>query len=102
MAIDGKEDELGFTLHKRRSSRTPPVSICDLDFADDIALLSNKIEQARKLLHQVENECSRVELELNAKKTKSMYINTGVESITTIMGYGVTKALTESGDRDFK
>ena len=102
MAIDGKEDELGLTLHKRRSSRIPAVSICDLDFADDIALLSNEIEQARELLHQVEIECAKVGLGLNAKKTKSMYINTDVEPITTITGTDISQALTDSGDQDFQ
>ena len=101
-AIDGKEDELGLTLHERRSSRNPAISLCDLDFADDIVLLSNEIEQARKLLHQVENECSKVGLGLNAKKTMSMFINTGVELISTVGGCEVKQALTESGDQDFK
>ena len=31
-----------------------------------------------------------------------MYINTGVEPITTITGSDITQALTESGDQDFK
>ena len=80
----------------------PAISICDLDFADDIVLLSNEIEQARKLLHQVETECGRVGLGLNVGKTKTMFINTAVETITTIDGSDVKQALTESGDQDFK
>jgi hypothetical protein len=34
------EDELGFQLHQRQSRRKGPVVVTDLDFADDIALLS--------------------------------------------------------------
>jgi ribosome-interacting GTPase 1 len=42
----------------------------DFDFADDIALVSNLSDQARKLLHSVETECRKVGLRLNAKKTE--------------------------------
>ena len=31
----------------------------DLDFSDDIALLSNKVNQARELLQMVESECKK-------------------------------------------
>ena len=60
-AIQGREEELGFTLHPRRSRRVGAKSICDLDFADDIVLLSNEIEQAKKLVHSVEAECMKVD-----------------------------------------
>ena len=59
-AINGREVELGLTLTERRGRRHPAVSICDLDFADDIVLLSNVIEQAKIMLHSVEVECSTV------------------------------------------
>ena len=39
-ALNGKEEELGFQLKRRQSSRVSPEVITDLDFADDIALLS--------------------------------------------------------------
>ncbi len=48
----------------------PPVTITDQDFADDIALVSNTIEQAQDLLLSVEEECLKVGLHLNTKKTK--------------------------------
>ena len=42
---------LGFTLVPRRSRRVPPVMVTDLDFADDIALISDTAaEKARELL----------------------------------------------------
>ena len=43
IAIEGKEEELGLTLYPRKSSRIPAESITDLDFADDIVLMSNDI-----------------------------------------------------------
>ena len=46
----GKEEELGFTITPRRSRRHPKVVLADLDFADDIALLSDEIAQAQELL----------------------------------------------------
>ena len=101
-AILGKEQELGFTIQQRRSSRYPAVAICDLDFADDIVLLSNEIDQARQLLLRVQQECRNVGLELNSKKTKSMFYNTDVAKIFTIDNTEVKQALTETGDQDFK
>ncbi len=38
---------LGFTLDRSRSRRHPAKVICDTDFADDLALLSNSLEQAQ-------------------------------------------------------
>ena len=70
-----EEVELGLTLIESRGRRYPTISICDLDFADDIVLLSNEIEQAKKLLQSVETECGKVGLGINAKKTKGMVFN---------------------------
>ena len=36
----GREDKLGFQLRKRKSRRVPPITITDMEFADDIALVS--------------------------------------------------------------
>lgn len=51
------------------------MSITDLDFADDIALISEQIEQAQELLNRVESEAAGVGLIANAKKTKIMAFN---------------------------
>ena len=74
-AIGDSEEELGFTLTPRRSRRHPTVSLADLDFADNISLLSNQIEQAQELLIRVERSCMKVGLGLNAKKTKFLAYN---------------------------
>ena len=74
-ATQGKEEELGFRLRRRQSRRIPAICLTDLGFADDIALLSDEIKQARQLLRNVETECGKVGLGLNAKKTKVMYFN---------------------------
>ena len=85
-ATAGREEVLGFTIKERQSRRIPPISLTDLDFADDIALLSNNIEQARQLLRNVEVECGKIGLGLNTKKTKSMFYNVTPEEIETIDG----------------
>ena len=81
MAIDGKEEELGFHLERRKCRRIGPVVVTDLDFADDIALLSMDIRQAQELLQRVEKCVGEVGLKLNACKTKYMF-NNQHESVT--------------------
>lgn len=73
---DGKEEELGFTITPRRSRRYPKEVLADLDFADDIALLSDDIKNAQELLLRVETECGKVGLGLNGPKTKYLAYNT--------------------------
>ena len=74
-AIEGREEELGLTLQKHASRRVAAKMVTDLDFADDISLLSDTVEQACTLLLAVEKECKNIGLGLNAKKTKVMPIN---------------------------
>ena len=47
-AITGWEQELGFTITLRKSRRYPAVVLADLDYADDICLLSDRVEQAQE------------------------------------------------------
>ena len=60
----------------------------DLDFADDISLLSDTVEKACMLLSEVERHCNRIGLGINAKKTKVMPLNTDepVVRVTTLDG----------------
>ena len=74
-ALEGREEELGFKLEKRRSRRHPPVLITDTDFADDIALISEGIQEAQEMLTRVETETLKIGLHLNEKKTKAMIFN---------------------------
>ena len=74
-AINGREEQLGFTISPRRSRRVGPRMITDLDFADDIALTSDSASQAQELLERVEEAALRVGLHMNAKKTKCMIFN---------------------------
>ena len=42
-AIQGRERELGFTITPRRSTRHPAETLTDLDYTDDICLLSDSV-----------------------------------------------------------
>ena len=57
----GNESNLGFTLNRSRSRWHPAKLICDTHFADDIALLSNTLEQTQLLLSRVEHLQSRLD-----------------------------------------
>ena len=65
----------GFTLCKSRSRRHPAVVITDTDYADNIELLSDSIEKAELLLHQVESAAKLIGLHINETKTEYMVFN---------------------------
>ena len=46
-SLTGCEEEHGFHLRKRQSRRVPRIIITDMDFADDIALVSDGIRKQR-------------------------------------------------------
>ena len=69
------QKELGFTLAHSRSSRYPTIKITDADYADDIALFADKIEEAETLLHGLEEVSAEIGLYVNAKKTEYMCFN---------------------------
>ena len=54
IALQGRENKLGFQLRKRKSRRVPPITVTDMDFADDIALVSEGIKEAQEMLTRVE------------------------------------------------
>ena len=106
----GKESELGFQLERRRSRRNPPVTITDLDFADDIALLTEEIGQAQEVLEQLENEAAKIGLYCNAKKTKVQVFNheqpvdikvKNGTSLETVSNFQYLGGHTESTNKDF-
>ena len=68
-AIDDRE---GLTLTRRRRTRQPASHLYNLDYADDIALFADTIQEAELLLHQVESASKSFGLFLNPSKTKYM------------------------------
>ena len=67
---------LSFTLRKQLSRRYPAEMLTDADFADDLALLSDKIGNADKLLKILETAAASVGLQMNTTKTKFIAVNT--------------------------
>ena len=59
-AIDGREEDLGLKIDRRRSRRHHPVVITDTDFADDIAITAEEIHLAQKMLASAELEAAKI------------------------------------------
>ena len=77
---------LGFTLRKQLSRRQYLAEmLTDADFADDLALLSDKIGNAEKLLKILETAAASVGLYMNTSKTKFIAVNTE-ETVTAQNG----------------
>ena len=65
----------GLTLQERRSTHHPSKPITDLDYADDIALLSDQINNVEILLQSLETPAHKVGLTMNSTKTECMLLN---------------------------
>ena len=77
--------ENGFELTKKRSRRYTAKTITDADYADDITILANTLNQAETLLHNLERAATGIGLYVNAHKTEYMcYNQTG--DISTLDG----------------
>ena len=61
-----------FIFAPEHSRRHTAKVLFDTDFADDIVLLSNTINQAQGLLYRVESACNSVALHFNSPKNKSV------------------------------
>ena len=68
-------NNLGLTLTKARSRRYPAKTISDIDYADDLALTSDTIEEATQILHHLEVAAKEIGLRINAKKTEFISFN---------------------------
>jgi len=66
--------ELGVTLQPKQGSRCPAECLTDLDFADDIALVSETITNAQALLQKLATTATTVGLIINQSKTKATII----------------------------
>ena len=70
-----KCNEYGLTLELARSSRFHTKKITDADYADDVALLSDKSYNAQKLLYIQEKSAAFIGLHVNVTKTEYMCYN---------------------------
>ena len=65
----------GFQPTKKSSRKYAAKTITDADYADDIAILANKPNQAETLLHSFERVDTGIGLHVNAYKTEYMCYN---------------------------
>ena len=77
---------LGFTLRKQLSRRYPSKMLTDGDFANDLALLLDKIGKAEKLLKILEIAAASAGLYMNTTKIKLIAVN-AEGTITAQNGY---------------
>ena len=69
-----------FTITPWRSRCHHAVIQTDLDFSDDITLMSNNINQAQDLLNIVQAESKKIGLVLNSTKTKYIALNSSLNT----------------------
>ena len=69
-ALLGREYKLGFQLRKRKSRRVLSITITDMDFADDIALVSEGIKEAQEIFTRVETSAKRVGLSMTYRENE--------------------------------
>ena len=65
----------GIDIKPTKTSRETAKYLTDLDYADDIALLSQLLQDAQELLLSLEEAASRFGLLLNSKKTEYLTLN---------------------------
>ena len=103
--------DAGFTITPARSRRVKAEKIADTDFADDIALIADSVEEAQKMLEEVEKAAAKVGLQMNEDKTKylvqniedpaPMYAVSG-ESIELVDDFLYLGGWVESTEKDIK
>ncbi|CAH3121056.1 unnamed protein product, partial [Porites lobata] len=84
-STSSKEEELGFTITQRKSRRNPAITETDLDFANDIALLSNGVDQVQKPLTLTESESEKAGQQLNPKKTEVIEYKSSFDTLLKTM-----------------
>ena len=83
-----KDDNFGITLHQQIGRHCPAIKLMDADFADDVALLSNTMNEAQGLLNTVESASESVRWAMNADKTKFMCYeqDSQIQSLKSVEG----------------
>ena len=73
-SLDNNRD-ICFTLTERKSRRYPAEQITDTDYADDIDVISNTLNDANTLLLKIESAAKEIGLCINTCKTEYININ---------------------------
>ena len=92
---------LRFTL-RRESCWIPEICLTDLDFAMTLFCLT-RLGKPGSFCATVEIDGGKVELSLNAKKTKAKYFSLEKEEMKTVKGTKIKQVVVEeAGEQDFK
>ena len=83
-AIGNDAQEIGFKLDHKKSRRHNPDITTNLDFADNIALVTEEMEEAQDFLHRVQHNATKIGLHLNADKTEFTSFNKEQEIKSTM------------------
>ena len=75
-AMGNLEEPVGFTIRPRQSRRHPAEKLADVEFADDVALITDTIKEAQTFLLSLEDAARSVGLHMNEGKTKYLFVNT--------------------------
>jgi hypothetical protein len=76
-AMGSLEEPVGFTIRPRQSRRHPAQKLADhVEFADDVALITDTIKEAQEFLLSLEEVARCVGLHMNEGKTKYLFVNT--------------------------
>ena len=84
--------EYGVVTHPRRSMRYPAISLNDLDFADDIALLESSISSAQDQLTRTAAAAECLGLIISIPKTEYMTINCNPQPPMEVYGQPISHA----------
>ena len=76
-----RNNDLGFTLIERRCKRYPAIQFTDVDYSDDLAIVTDKTNEAIILLHKIEKAAKEIGLSINTGKTKFICINQGINEV---------------------
>jgi len=82
-AIDGKKRGLTWRLKE---------SLEDMEYADDICLVSHKYEHIQKKLGDLWEESKKVGLEINPLKTEQIRVNTVINQGLRLNGEDITRS----------
>ena len=68
VTIDDDDSDFGYTLSPARCRRIGAEKIADIEFADDVALITDTIEGAKILLDRLEKAALSVGLAMNDER----------------------------------
>ena len=100
----------GIQIKAPQGTRDRGLFVTDLDFADDLALVAESIQNLELLLHSLETAASQVGLYCNEKKTEYLCSSENFLPLSSLNGVDIKKvtnfkylgSLINSSDSDFK